>query len=156
MLKRIDFGELRTDSWPKPDEMSRYFLAKPGQEWTYTGGSDSASLSLIGVDGTHGQDFNSRIDIDLTMWGHPQLGVLLYYSKLGGAYTDRFNSVGDMSKLDQWVRSLHDTPLPVGLFIPFRDAWPAVKDFMETEGELPKSIEWIAARDLPAGTFPDP
>jgi len=50
----------------------------------------------------------------------------------------------------------HDTPLPVGLFIPFERAWSAVKEFMETEGALPKSIEWVANRDLPPNTFPDP
>jgi hypothetical protein len=38
---------------------------------------------------------------------------------------------------------LHGTPLPVGLFIPFEKAWLAVKEFMETDGKLPKSIDWI-------------
>jgi hypothetical protein len=31
-----------------------------------------------------------------------------------------------------------------------------VKEFMETDGELPKSIAWIANKDLPANTFADP
>jgi hypothetical protein len=42
------------------------------------------------------------------------------------------------------------------LFIPFRTAWPAVREFIETDGELPTSIEWIASSDLPPETFPDP
>jgi hypothetical protein len=42
------------------------------------------------------------------------------------------------------------------LFVPFAIAWKAVKQFMETDGELPTSIEWVAASDLPRGTFPDP
>ena len=46
--------------------------------------------------------------------------------------------------------------MPVGLFIPFAEAWKAVKEFMETEGQLPTSIEWIKGEDLPEGTFPDP
>jgi hypothetical protein len=46
--------------------------------------------------------------------------------------------------------------LSVGLFIPFPVAWKAVKEFMETDGELPRSIEWIATGDLPAQTFPEP
>jgi hypothetical protein len=58
--------------------------------------------------------------------------------------------------LREWVRSLHSTPLPVGLFIPFDKAYSAVKEFIETDGALPKSIEWIANKDLPQGTFPDP
>ncbi|MNC98194.1 hypothetical protein D3C83_160840 [compost metagenome] len=45
---------------------------------------------------------------------------------------------------------------PIGLFIPFPVAWKAVKEFMETDGQLPKSIEWVANRDLPTNTFPDP
>jgi hypothetical protein len=32
----------------------------------------------------------------------------------------------------------------------------AVKEFIETDGALPKSIEWIANRDLPPNTFPEP
>jgi hypothetical protein len=29
------------------------------------------------------------------------------------------------------------------------------QEFTETDGELPTSIEWIANRNLPRGTFPD-
>jgi Immunity protein Imm1 len=36
------------------------------------------------------------------------------------------------------VVSTHDTPLPIGLFVPFETAWEAVKEFIETDGELPK------------------
>jgi hypothetical protein len=39
---------------------------------------------------------------------------------------------------------------------PFKSAWLAVKEFIETDGQLPKSIEWIANKELPVGTFPDP
>jgi hypothetical protein len=52
--------------------------------------------------------------------------------------------------------SMHGTPLAVGLFIPFVEAWKAVKEFIESDAELPKSIQWIASRDLPPETFPDP
>ncbi|MGH1420169.1 MAG: Imm1 family immunity protein, partial [Hyphomicrobiaceae bacterium] len=55
-----------------------------------------------------------------------------------------------------YVRSTHDDPLPVGLFIPFADAFKAVKEFMETEGKLPKSIDWVRDEDLPNDIFPDP
>ncbi|OJU25574.1 MAG: hypothetical protein BGN91_10920 [Nitrobacter sp. 62-13] len=63
---------------------------------------------------------------------------------------------GDLSRLGEFVRSLHGTPLSVGLFVPFPVAWKAVKEFIETDGELPTSIEWIASSDLPPETFPDP
>ena len=45
---------------------------------------------------------------------------------------------------------------PTGLFIPFPAASKALKEFMETDGQLPKSIEWVSNHDLPANTFPDP
>jgi hypothetical protein len=67
-----------------------------------------------------------------------------------------FSSKGDLSRIRELVRSFHNTPLPVGLFIPFESAWKAVKEFIETDGALPKSIEWIANSDLPPNTFPDP
>lgn len=67
-----------------------------------------------------------------------------------------YNSKGDLRRLGEFVRSLHGTPLSVGLFVPFPVAWKAVKEFIETDGELPTSIEWIASRDLPPETFPDP
>ena len=46
--------------------------------------------------------------------------------------------------------------MPVGLYIPFDRAWLAVQEFIETEGQLPTSIEWVRNDDLPDGTFPDP
>jgi hypothetical protein len=30
-----------------------------------------------------------------------------------------------------------------------------VKDFIETDGELPKSIEWLASEDVPLEAFSD-
>jgi Immunity protein Imm1 len=63
---------------------------------------------------------------------------------------------GDLSRLLEFVYSMHGTPLSVGLFVPFKTAWSAVKEFIETDGELPKSIEWVAGRDLPPEAFPDP
>nr|WP_292612931.1 Imm1 family immunity protein [Nitrobacter sp. 62-13] len=40
--------------------------------------------------------------------------------------------------------------------MPFPVAWKAVKEFIETDGELPTSIEWVANSDLSPETFPDP
>jgi hypothetical protein len=67
-----------------------------------------------------------------------------------------FSSKGDLSRLHELVHATHGTPLPAGLFVPIEAAWKAVKEFIETDGELPKSIAWIANRDLPPNTFPDP
>jgi hypothetical protein len=157
MRKRVYFDRFWGSYWPDQKELERYFISPPGKEWFYTGGNDGARLSAEGLYGTaHLEAGKGRIDADLMMWGNPRLGVLLIYSKWGGGHRETFSSKGDLRKLQEWVRSLHDTPLPVGLFIPFASAWKAVKEFIETEGELPQSIEWIANRDLPPNTFPDP
>lgn len=157
MRKRGYFDTHWGRGWPDSKQLERYFLAPPGQRWTFETGNDGGSLSLEGVDGTeHLEEGKGRIDIHLVMSGHPVLGVLLMYNKWGGGHKETYNSKGDLSRLREWVRSMHGTPLPVGLFIPYEKAWQAVKEFMETEGALPTSIEWIANRDLPPKTFPDP
>jgi hypothetical protein len=64
--------------------------------------------------------------------------------------------VWDLSRLGEHTRTLHDDPVPVGLFIPFEKAFEGVKEFIETDGALPQCIEWIANSDLPPNTFPPP
>ena len=90
------------------------------------------------------------------MYGNPEFGALLLYTKSGGGFDDYFCSKGDISRIHQFVRTLHNDLRPVGLYIPFTQAWLAVKEFMETGGELPKSIAWIKGSDLPPNSFPDP
>lgn len=157
MRKDIYFDRKFGPGWPPLVELEPYFLAPKGKEWFYTGGNDTAGLTLEGVEGTeHLPEGKGRIDIRLSMWGNPALGVLMIYEKVGGGHLEVYSSKGDMRRMREWVRSLHDTPLPVGLFVPFNRAWLAVKEFMETEGSLPKTVEWIKGSELPPGTFPDP
>lgn len=157
MKKDIYFDNFFGPGWPPLSALEPYFLAPRGKEWFYTGGNDSGSIRLEGLNGTEHLPFGrGRKDIKLSMWGNPELGVLLQYARYGGVARQDWFSKGDMGKIRQWVRSLHGDPLPVGLFIPFDQAWLAVKEFMETEGQLPTSIEWISSDDLPDNTFPDP
>ena len=97
-----------------------------------------------------------RVDIRLEMWGNPKLGVLLIYSKLGRPDGFAFTSKGDFSRQGLYTQTLHGDPMPAWLYIPFEEAWKAVKEFIETDGALPKSIEWISNKDLTPDTFPDP
>jgi hypothetical protein len=157
------FASERREEWPRLEELERYFLAPPGQRWFFETGNDGASFAGYGVEGTehlqHLEDFEphkDRIDVELELTGHPDIGVFLMYSKWGGGYEDTFSSRGDMSRLREWVRTLHEDLRPVGLYIPYEAAWKAVKEFIETDGALPKSIEWIANKDLPPNTFPAP
>ena len=159
MRRSIYFDSFDRSGWPSPRELEPYFLAPPGQEWSYLGGNDSWGLEALGLYGTeHLEPSTGRVDVRLYMTGNPDHGVILAYSKWDGRDKQKFeyNSKGDLSRLRELVHSLHGTPLPVGLFIPFAEAWKAVKEFIETDGELPKSIEWVRNRDLPPNTFPDP
>ena len=133
-------------------------MAAKGKEWSYSGGNDNWGIGVGGVDGTENLIMGmGRRDVRLRMWGHPQYGVLIIYHKMGPAdFRGMFSSKGDMSRLREIVYTLQDDPMPVGLFIPFDKAWLAVKEFMDTEGQLPTSIEWVRNADLPPNTFPDP
>lgn len=143
--------------WPSLEYLEPFFIPSSGSPWFNTGGNNGAVLGCEGLDGTeHLRDGEGRIDIRLEMWGDPKLGVLLLYSKLGAPGGYMFTSAGDFSKTGLYTRTLHNDIHPVWLYIPFGEAWKAVKEFIETEGALPKSIEWISNKDLTPDTFPDP
>ncbi|WP_160170484.1 Imm1 family immunity protein [Afipia sp. P52-10] len=155
--KWAHFDEYWGLGWPELTWLEPYFLGPPERRWFSDTGNDSAGLSLQGIEGTSHLELGlGRVDIELMLWGNPNLGVLLIYSKSGGHNGEDYSSKGDITRIREWVRSTHGDPLPIGLFIPFEKAWLAVKEFIKTEGELPTSIEWIANRDLPPNTFPDP
>ena len=54
------------------------------------------------------------------------------------------------------VKATQGSRMPIGLFIPFEQALKAVVEFIETDGALPRCIEWIASADLPEDAFPEP
>src|SRR5262245_9052471 len=102
--KRVYFDVFRGPGWPSPSQLESYFLAPPGQRWTFDTGNDNWSLAAEGVDGTeHLKAGKDRIDVDLEMWGHPELGVLLIYSKWGGGFKENHSSKGNLSLLQKWV-----------------------------------------------------
>jgi hypothetical protein len=157
MRKRYYFAAMSGSGWPDPETIAPFFLLPPGKRWFFETGTDSGGFALEGVEGTENLRLGAgRVDLSLGMYGHPELGVFLLYQKTGSKDHAAFSSKGDLAKLREYVRTLHDDPMPVGLYIPYVDAWRAVKEFLETDGALPTSIEWIANRDLPANTFPDP
>jgi hypothetical protein len=155
--KSVYFDVFDRPGWPSPDELQHYFLAPPGQRWTFGDGeNDSWGLTAEGVDGTEHLELNERIDIHLTMVGNPDHGVLLQYRKWGSGCKDTYYSKGDFTRLEDLVWTGQGDLMPIGLFIPFDRAWLAVKEFIETDGALPKSIDWIADADIPDEVFPDP
>lgn len=164
MQHRINIGDFHGDVWPEPEVLSHCILTKKGIEELQKTGNDNWGL---GVDGLYRTEHlpplswktksqPTRVQADLQFWIDPDLGILLYYTKSGGGYSEYCLSKGDMMRLHSWVRTLHGDLRPVGLYIPFDRAWAAIREFMEREGELPQAIEWVDARNIPPGTFPDP
>lgn len=156
MKKTTYFDGLPNHGWPNLQDLEPYFLAPPGKEWSYEGGNDSWGLHAQGLYGTeHLDPKTGRVDVDLYMVGHPQHGVILGYNKWDGREHRKYeySSTGDVSRLNEQVHTLHGNRMPAGLFIPFAQAWNAVKEFIETNGELPKSIKWVDVADLPPDAF---
>jgi hypothetical protein len=157
MKKYSDFNSSSREGWPTIKYLEPFFLAPSGHAWFDTGGNDGAELSCEGLDGTEHLHYGEgRVDIRLQMWGNPKLGVLLIYSKLGAPGGFMFTSKGDFSNRGRYTRTLHSDLMPLWHYIPFEGAWKAVKEFIETDGALPKSIEWISNKDLHEDTFPVP
>jgi hypothetical protein len=154
--KTIYFDNFDGNGWPAPNELQRFFLAPKGQEWSFEGRNDSWGLDIQGLNGTGDRAEIDRVDVHLYMVGNRELGVYLLYDKWDGRIRHKYSYVpkGDLSRLGEVVRSLHGTLLSVGLFIPFPKAWKAVREFMDTDGKLPESIEWIDTGDLPQEAFP--
>jgi hypothetical protein len=146
------------DGWPAPQDIERYFLAPPGQRWFPEGSDDGALLCFEGAEGTGhlARGVGGRVDIRLWLQGHPTLGVLLMWSKWDGKRKNDYWSKGDLRRLREYVRTAQGDQMPVGLYVPYQIGWKAVKEFIETNGALPTSIEWVADSDLPSNTFPDP
>jgi len=151
--KRAYFDSYWGDGWPDLNWLEPYFLAPAGKRWSFETGNDGGSLTLEGVDGTNQLSAGEgRIDLYLTMIGNPEYGVLLHYLKLGGR--ENYYSRGDLNRLYERVETLHGDPMPVGLHIPFDDAWAAVKEFVQGDGALPRGIAWISSGELPKNVFP--
>lgn len=158
MKKRTYFDTYDGPGWPEQSWLARYFLTDAGRRQAFDDpyGNDSWSLRIDGLEGTeHLPQFNGRVDLVLTIIGSIDHGVLLCHQKWGPNGVGNY-SKGNLLRLREYVETAHGDLKPVGLFISFEAAWKAVKEFMERDGMLPKSIPWIAAPDLPPGTFPGP
>jgi hypothetical protein len=93
--KSAYFASRPSSGWPRPKELERYFFAPSGQRWFFETENDSANFTAEGVDGTeHLEADKGRIDVDLDMWGNPEHGVLLIYSKWGGGIKEIYSCKG--------------------------------------------------------------
>lgn len=145
--------------WPSLGDLEPVFLSPEHRGIFFRGGHDGASLIIDGLCETEefaSEDARVKVSFYITM--NPVHGAYLLYARWDGRVQrgDAWHSKGDLSRLRKWVTTLHGTPVPIGLFVPFEQAWSAVKEFIETDGALPTSIEWVSGDDLSDEVFPNP
>jgi hypothetical protein len=149
MRKSCCFHDFCGPGWPSPDELQKYFSAG-GKLWA-SHGNDTWVLRAEGLYGTAILPQPDAVAVDLRMTGCPDHGVTLDFARWHGRIRrlDRYCSVGDLRRLRQFMVSLQGDPYSLGLFIPFGEAFTAVKEFIESDGELPTSIGWISGEGFP-------
>jgi hypothetical protein len=155
MKKSTYFDTYIGPGWPDANWLAPYFLTDTGRRAAFDEDTDRA-LRIDGLEGTSQlPQFNGRVDLVLTIIGNVDHGVLLCHQKWGPNGIGHY-SIADRRRLHEWLETKHGDLKPIGLFIPFESAWRAVKEFVETDGMLPKSVPWIAVPDIPPGAFPGP
>ena len=94
---------------------------------------------------------SDAVTVDLSMTVCPGHGVTLDFARWHGRIRrlDRYCSIGDLNRLWRFTYSLQGDPYSLGLFIPFEEAFKAVKEFIESDGDLPTSIGWVSGEGLP-------
>lgn len=159
MRKQAFFDDHWGSGWPDPKKVETGLTDPYQRARLFDSSLDGGSFFIEGLYGTEGLGRKEGL-VTAALYLHinPLHGAKLVYNKWDGRARQEFSfdSKGDLTRLGEFVRSMHGTPLSVGLFIPFEKGWQAIRDFMSNDGELPQSIEWIATKDLPPGTFPDP
>jgi hypothetical protein len=156
MKKMTNFRDYEGPGWPDQKWLAPYFLTSAGRQKAFGKGNNHWCVTAEGVNGTEDLPFDKRIDINLHIIGKPDLGALLLYDRVSMTDGHAYYSLGNLKMLRTLVMAKQVSRMPVGLFIPFEQALKAVMEFIQTNGALPKCIEWIAAADLPEGSFPEP
>lgn len=157
--KEAAFDDYWGNGWPDisvveqglsdPEKLARLFAK----------GRDGACFSIEWIyDKTNSAPQSELVGATLYMHMNPDHGIKLQYSKWDGRIGEKktYHSKGDLVRLKQFVRSFHRTPLSIGLFVPFEMGRKAVKEFLETDGALPRSIDWVSDDELPSEVFPLP
>lgn len=159
MKRESFFDDHWGEGWPDLANIEYCLVDQNGREQFFAKGRDGGCFVAEGLYGTENMPpLTGQVKATLYMHMHPHRGVKLQYSKWDGRIKEKktYHSKGDLGRLKEFVRSFHGTPLSVGLFISFKDGCRAVKEFIETEGELPQSIAWVDDEDLPPEVFPLP
>lgn len=156
MKKITSFRGYEGPGWPDEKWLAPYFLTPAGRHKVFGTRNNHWGLKARGVDGTENLPFDRKISINLHIVGRPDLGVMLLYDRVSPSDGYAYYSVGNPKTLRTLVKASQGSRMPIGLFIPFEQALKAIAEFIEKNGALPKCIDWIAADDLPEGSFPEP
>jgi Immunity protein Imm1 len=156
MIKMTDFRDYEGPGWPDQQWLAPYFLTPAGRQRAFGTRNNHWGLRARGVDGTENLPFDRKINITLHIVGKPDLGVLLLYDRMSAMDGYAYCSLGDLKMLRTLVKAKQGSRMPIGLFIPFEQAFKAVVEFIETDGAVPRCIEWIDSANLPEGSFPEP
>jgi hypothetical protein len=157
--KEASFDDHWGNGWPDikavrdclsdPERLAQFFAkGRDGGcfsiEWIYSPSSSPPQFDLVGA--------------TLYMHMNPDLGIKLQYSRWDGRTGEKktYHSKGSLTRLKEFVPSFHGTPLSIGLFVSFDKGSKAVSEFLQKEGELPSSIDWVSDDDLPSEIFPRP
>jgi hypothetical protein len=113
MNKSTHFDSYWGAGWPDEKWLERYFLTSRGRKDFFTSGNDNWGIKAEGVDGTGDlPQLKGRVDVNLNIQGHPDLGVLLQYRKTGRIPIETFYSKGDLTRLKQHVKTAHGDLMP--------------------------------------------
>ena len=156
MKKITSFRGYEGPGWPDEKWLEPFFLTSAGRREVFGVRNNGWGLRARGVDGTEDLPFDKEINITLHIIGKPDLGVLLLYDRMSATDGYSYYSVGNPKLFRTLVMATQVSRMPMGLFIPFEQAFEAVNEFIQTDGARPKCIEWIAPSDLPEGSFPEP
>lgn len=167
MRKRFTFDSFGDAPWPPSEVLAPYFIDPQRRDELFAQQRCDGVFSIEGLEGTgHLDPKNGRVDVRLFLTMLPGYGASLQHSKWDGRIQQKTSlaSKGDVGRLAEYIPSFHGSPMPIGLFIPFEQGWAAVKEFLEGNGDLPRSIEWISLADVPeipykmpkANDAPDP
>ena len=157
--KEAAFDDHWGRGWPDINTVDQCLTDPAKLAQLFANGCDGGCFSIEWIyDKTNSAPQSELVGATLYMHMNPDYGIKLQYSKWDGRIGEKkiFHSKGDLTKLKQFVRSFHRTPLSIGLFVPFEVGRKGVKEFLDTDGELPRSIDWISEDDLPSEVFPLP
>jgi Immunity protein Imm1 len=147
-MRGYEFDDQASDtSWPQIQSLSEYFKPLLGTTpWKFkTHGLDDVWFWISQKDAEH---FEVRTELRLI--GVPGYGVYISYwqsgVKTGGL---NFYAKGDLARIKDCAANRRGDLFSLALLVPFSAAYSALAEFLETNGALPKCIEWVEPSEVP-------